>query len=416
MTTAKDKQESLQIEEHLMHDGIRPDISDDKKIRHLYRKVLRTEAKLRENVEIMEKLKRQQKEEMQAVEGYVEHIRNLSEEKDQLVADLERENDILKEELTRVSVETTASSQEAEAIAELFAREGMQDLAKSTAREQVSNLLSERSRMLSDLTAGELKLQQLQSDLTVAEEEMRKDKHEYGELMTTVRQKAEEEKIKIKAQYEETKKTLVAERDKHKRDAQAASRKLVATEKEIQALTTRLAEEQKTRLKDVRDLKATQRNEMQATKSTHERALKELTEERDIHSQNLLQQQEKVLKLEQEKASLKETVSRLTNELAEEREKRRSFGVTQGEQVARLTGENHQLMEQLSQTKASFELMTQERNELKTRLDLVCKELSESKDVEQLLLTNLEEVKAESTQAKTQYGDLILLIACLCAS
>ena len=38
---------------------------------------------------------------------------------------------------------------------------------------------------------------------------------------------------------------------------------------------------------------------------------------------------------------------------------------------------------------ASLELVTQERNELETRLDLVCKELSESKDVEQLLLTNL---------------------------
>ena len=133
----QDKQESLQIEEQLMHDGIRPDVSDDKKIRHLYRKVLRTETNLRETMEKMEKLKRQQKEEMQAVEGYVEHIRNLSGEKDQLVAELERENDILKEELTHVSLEKTASSQEAEAIAELLAGEGMQEFAKGTAREQV---------------------------------------------------------------------------------------------------------------------------------------------------------------------------------------------------------------------------------------------------------------------------------------
>ena len=125
---------------------------------------------------------------------------------------------------------------------------------------QVSNLLSERARMLSDLTAGELKLQQLQSDLTVAEEKTGKDKQEYDELVRTIRQQAEEEKVKIKAQHEEMKKTLVAERDKQKRDAQATARKLVAAEKEAQALTIRLAEEQKTRLKDVRELKERHRS------------------------------------------------------------------------------------------------------------------------------------------------------------
>ena len=120
-----------------MHDGVRPDVSDDRKIRHLYRKVLRTETTLRETIQGMDALKTQQAEEMQAVEGYVEHIRNLSGEKDQLVAELERENDVLKEELMNVHVEKSANVREAESIAELLSAEGMQEFAKGSAREQV---------------------------------------------------------------------------------------------------------------------------------------------------------------------------------------------------------------------------------------------------------------------------------------
>lgn len=43
-----------------------------------------------------EKLKRDQTEEMQEVENYVEHIRHLSDERETLIQELETENDQLK--------------------------------------------------------------------------------------------------------------------------------------------------------------------------------------------------------------------------------------------------------------------------------------------------------------------------------
>ncbi|XP_062505619.1 uncharacterized protein LOC134182250 [Corticium candelabrum] len=416
MATAKEKQEDLQIEEHLMHDGVRPDVSDDRKIRHLYRKVLRTETTLRETIQGMDALKTQQAEEMQAVEGYVEHIRNLSGEKDQLVAELERENDVLKEELMNVHVEKSANVREAESIAELLSAEGMQEFAKGSAREQVSNLLTERARMLSDLTAGELKVQQLQTDVTTAEKKAGKEKRDYEQSMRKVQEQTEEEKAKLKTQHEEAKKVLVTERDKQKREAQALGRKLAAAEKEVRVLTARIAEEEKKRLKEVQEVKDRHRSDLQATKSNHEKTIRKVSEDRDSHSQRITQLSDKCLKLEQENASLNETVSRLRNDLSDEREKRRSFGVTQGEQVARLTGENHQLTEQLSQTQAQLESETQERNELDTRLSLVRKELGTSKDTELLLSTELEDFKVESARAKTQYENTIEDLSRECSS
>ena len=48
-----------------MRDGIRPDVPEEKKLRHFYLKLLRTEDTLREKAQEIERLKKQQKDEMQ---------------------------------------------------------------------------------------------------------------------------------------------------------------------------------------------------------------------------------------------------------------------------------------------------------------------------------------------------------------
>ena len=72
----------------------------------------------------MEELRRQQKEEMQAVETYVTHIRQLSEEREHLVSGLEMENAQLKAELQRAA---TSSAQQERALSWQDVKEVLSD-------------------------------------------------------------------------------------------------------------------------------------------------------------------------------------------------------------------------------------------------------------------------------------------------
>ena len=144
--------------------------------------------------------------------------------------------------------EKTNQSKESHEISELLEAEGIGEFAKGTAREQVGNLLAERARMLNDLSSGELQMQKVLEEIETWKGRVQeKDK---------MRDAVEEEKRKL----EEVKRTLTAERDRLKRDVKAAERKISVGEKEAKALNLKVSEDEKTRVKELRELKEKHRS------------------------------------------------------------------------------------------------------------------------------------------------------------
>ena len=89
------------INESFIADGLAMSATDELKLKHLWRKLKRTEESLRGAISDSETLREQTKDEMQAVESYVAHIRSLSEQRDKLSKELEIENDSMKQKVKR---------------------------------------------------------------------------------------------------------------------------------------------------------------------------------------------------------------------------------------------------------------------------------------------------------------------------
>ena len=69
------------------------------KLRYLWRQLLRSEASLASSLDSVEELRKQHAQEMVEVETYVDHIRQLSSEREALTLELEVENEKLKSDL-----------------------------------------------------------------------------------------------------------------------------------------------------------------------------------------------------------------------------------------------------------------------------------------------------------------------------
>ena len=89
------------INECFIADGLALSATDELKLKHLWRKLKRTEESLRAAISDSDTLREQTKDEMQAVESYVAHIRSLSEQRDKLSRELEIENDSMKHKVLR---------------------------------------------------------------------------------------------------------------------------------------------------------------------------------------------------------------------------------------------------------------------------------------------------------------------------
>lgn len=66
------------------------------------------QSDLQQSVSNEEKLRQSQAEEMEEVENYVEHIRNLSDERETLIQQLETENDQLKSDIEALRQEVNS--------------------------------------------------------------------------------------------------------------------------------------------------------------------------------------------------------------------------------------------------------------------------------------------------------------------
>ena len=62
------------------------------------------------SLEQIEELKQQQAEEMKEVENYVEHIRSLSDEREALTVEFETENELLKQQISKLQAQENGVS------------------------------------------------------------------------------------------------------------------------------------------------------------------------------------------------------------------------------------------------------------------------------------------------------------------
>ncbi|XP_054705479.1 coiled-coil domain-containing protein 30 isoform X4 [Grus americana] len=131
----------------LRAEGADPAAPAEEQLGLAWRLLRRAEARLGD-------LERRRAEEMRDVESYVGHVRNLTEERDAITTEYEKENEQLRLELTRLQLQQEAQLKEVE---EMLEQEGLSEIAHSNASEQIAYLLVERTTLLEKLEMADQK-------------------------------------------------------------------------------------------------------------------------------------------------------------------------------------------------------------------------------------------------------------------
>ncbi|XP_039611750.1 coiled-coil domain-containing protein 30 isoform X2 [Polypterus senegalus] len=302
MEPAEDQQERAELNDiiqRLKKDGFDPGATADERLRHLWRLYLRCEGSLLSVTKDLEMLRSQQDAEMKEVESYVEHIRNLSEERETLTAEYERDNEQLRIDLQQLRLEREAQMKEVE---EMLDQEGLADIAHSSPSEQIAYLLVERATLLEKLENAEGKLDSQSYTGSVREVHLQEE-------LDQIRQTLEEELRQQRESMQRTKETM-------NKDLQAPSqspwKKLFGVHRAAQSTHAgaptyddELSSERRLRERLERDLDEAARRLSMA----HEE-IRRLTDELDI-LRKAHQNDPEVLKAQQEADRLREEVKKL---------------------------------------------------------------------------------------------------------
>ncbi|XP_056097786.1 coiled-coil domain-containing protein 30 isoform X1 [Rhinichthys klamathensis goyatoka] len=274
-----EKREEKELDEislRLHRDGVSPEASTDERERHLWHLLQSSEGSLTAATEDLQSLRTQQASEMREVENYVEHIRNMLEERESLTAEYERDNEQLRAELALMKHQQDSQCKE---VVEMLEQEGLADISQSSASEQVAYLLVERVTLLERLEAAERKLDtqtltgnlrevHLQEELDhirhALEEELRQQKENMNEESSVQSpwrkffgvRKATLRAQNLPAHSEELGKERT-ERQKLERDLEEASSRLAMAHEEIRHLTDELDIARKVQNLSVPDLQKT---------------------------------------------------------------------------------------------------------------------------------------------------------------
>ncbi|XP_058265577.1 coiled-coil domain-containing protein 30 isoform X2 [Hemibagrus wyckioides] len=155
MEQKQDKTELKELSMRLEKDGILTEASADERQIHLWRLLRSSEGSLASATQELQALREQQVSEMKEVESYVEHVRNMLEERECLTAEFERDNEHLRAELEQIKHQQECQYKE---VMEMLEQEGLAEISNSSSSEQVAYLLVERVTLLERLEAAERKL------------------------------------------------------------------------------------------------------------------------------------------------------------------------------------------------------------------------------------------------------------------
>ncbi|XP_061832095.1 uncharacterized protein ccdc30 isoform X1 [Nerophis lumbriciformis] len=150
------RSEQDQISVRLQDDGLPLGASPEERQRHLWQRLLDTEAELQQSTQELHTLRSQQANEMKEVDSYVGHIRGLLQQRECVTAGYERDNEQLRQELHHISQQQEIQSKE---LAEMLAQEDLGEIGLSSPSEQVAYLLVERATLLERLEAAERRLE-----------------------------------------------------------------------------------------------------------------------------------------------------------------------------------------------------------------------------------------------------------------
>ncbi|XP_016106588.1 coiled-coil domain-containing protein 30-like [Sinocyclocheilus grahami] len=230
----REKKELDELTLRLQRDGVSPEAPAEERELHLWLLLQRSEGSLSAASEDLQTLRTQQASEMREVENYVEHIRNMLEERESLTAEYERDSEQLRAELALMKHQQDSQCKE---VVEMLEQEGLAEISQSSASEQVAYLLVERVTLLERLEAAERKLdtQTLTGNLREVhlQEELDHMRHTWEEELR-------QQKESMNKGHSEELNRECTERQRLERDLEEASSRLAMAHKEIRHLTDEL--------------------------------------------------------------------------------------------------------------------------------------------------------------------------------
>ncbi|XP_073441613.1 coiled-coil domain-containing protein 30 isoform X2 [Dendrobates tinctorius] len=231
--------QSEDIVDKLKEKGFNPGTSTEEYLCFLWDLYQIAESRLQASTNSLEELKLQQAEEMKEVENYVAHIRNLTEEREALTTDFEKENIQLRIELEKLQILQDSQLKEVE---EMLDQEGLNEISHSSPSEQIAYLLVERATLLEKLELLEHKMDSRSEHLS---DQKRQD--ELEQIHRTLEEELYQQRETMRRTKETLNKTFDEELDKERkkranaeRDLNEAAQRLKMAHDEIRKLTDNL--------------------------------------------------------------------------------------------------------------------------------------------------------------------------------
>ncbi|XP_076212317.1 coiled-coil domain-containing protein 30 isoform X3 [Aptenodytes patagonicus] len=183
---------------------------------------------------------------MRDVESYVGHVRNLTEERDAITTEYEKENEQLRLELTGLQLQQEAQLKEVE---EMLEQEGLSEIAHSNASEQIAYLLVERTTLLEKLEIADQKLNSHSYiDRLCAAQLQDEFDHIHQTLEDELQQQHESTQLTgetMNKSYRGELEREQASRARVERDLDEATQRLMMAQEEIRRLTDELDAQRK---------------------------------------------------------------------------------------------------------------------------------------------------------------------------
>ncbi|XP_074970204.1 coiled-coil domain-containing protein 30 isoform X9 [Phalacrocorax aristotelis] len=301
----------------LQAEGADPAAPAEEQLGLAWRLLRRAEARLGD-------LEQRRAEEMRDVESYVGHVRTLTEERDAITTEYEKENEQLRLELSRLRLQQEAQLKEVE---EMLEQEGLSEIAHSNASEQIAYLLVERTTLLEKLEIAD---QKLNSHSYVDRLCAAQLQDEFDHICQTLEDELppQHESTRpagetINKSYREELEREQASRARVERDLDEATQKLMVAQEEIRRLTDELDAQRKEQSKIESDswsaLQAPESREegVNACRESDRTELQKAMEHNSRLDKEILALRARVQTLDLERKAFLDLVEQLKEEISE---------------------------------------------------------------------------------------------------
>lgn len=181
-------------------------------------------------------MKQKQKEEMAGIEEFVSNIRNLQQEKEAIIQQLEAENTDLRRQADQVTMERDAFIQDSQKISELLRSAGLQKYMKKSPGQQVEHLIQEIDKAQRERSSLNDAKAELERELKSAKEQLDSKQRDLEETMYHARKKTnslEKTLEEVRDSHEAEMSKIQAERDQLESDVKTLQEREAKLETEV---------------------------------------------------------------------------------------------------------------------------------------------------------------------------------------